>query len=315
MTYLFLLFDLPLLITTIFALYAISKRNLTVRRLGLTKRKREWFILWISVFAVLPLILHFLYTQAPPDSHLSNGLGATWCISLVFSVLYLVILNDYSYYTKLFGLAKTKHSLGFLFDLERGHKGYEKTLMFEAIFGFHPYHGFDHFVTIKEDSDIQSLVTIANEFHSYRAMIKIHENLPSNDKMSEHAIHQKMELEQQMRELKQRLMSYSPLLIQSCYKWNEKGMNPAEKKAVEKLENIMPLQPVTNMEAEEPVDPTVHDLDSIIKSNGVSEETRLEAQRLKSLIKAEGTEKAVSFSEEEDARMKLEAVKKFHNIQ
>lgn len=315
MTYLFLLFDLPLLLTAVFALYAISKRNLRVRRVGLTKRKREWFILWTSVFAVLPLILHFLYTQAPPDSHLSNGLGATWSISLVFSVVYLFILNDYSYYTKIWGIAKTKNTLDFLFDLERGHKGYEKRLMFEVIFGFHPYHGFDDSVMIKEESNIQSIVTIANEFESYLVMLKIHKNLPSNDKMSEHAIHQKMELEQQMKEVKQRLMSYSPLLIQSCYEWKETEMNQAEKKALKKLENLPLLQPVTNMEAEEPADPTVHDLDSIIESNGVSEETRLEAQRLKSLIKAGGAEKEKTFSEEEDARMKLEAVKKFHNVQ
>ncbi|WP_442637802.1 hypothetical protein [Rossellomorea marisflavi] len=246
----------------------------------------------------------------------ATSIGAVLLIIVFIYSTLLFTSMVYTYYLVSFLYAmqtqlKAKQSIPFVFDIKPGDDGYKKEREFRRIFCLSPIDIYDRELEIHY-GNINDIVTIAKEFESYWELEQVRISLPDNRKMSEEEKAKKVQLHVHLTNLRTKLVESSPILHDACFDTSKTYVNKEEEKALKKLRETN-LGNKAEISSEPVVDPTLHDLQSIIESNAVTEETRMRAEQLKSLIESDTPLGDVEFSVEEEAKMKIKAVEMYHS--
>lgn len=306
-----LVYELYVVVNVILLLYGhylVSKRSRMLGSWGLRERPMESILKKGWTLTLLTIVF----------SVLSN----TFSEGVIFFITVLIhatlIFGSMVYTPYLIGFLypmqkqlKAKQSIPFVFDIKPGTDGFEKEREFRRIFNLSPVDVFYRELEI-HNGNINDIATIAKEFESYWELEQVRKSLPDNRKMSEEEKAKKVQLHVHLTNLRTKLVESSPILHDACFDISKTYLNKEEEKALEKLRQTN-LGNKAEMPSEPVEDPTLHDLQSIIESNAVTEETRMRAEQLKSLIESDTPLGDVEFSEEEEAKMKIKAVEMFHS--
>lgn len=290
----------PYLYTAIRLFWENATRRTYSNKTGLNHSYNYSSALSHAIFPTLVILVTVI------GSMLGNMIAVVSALIIAFMAFGLLVATDGQIveYKK---FAKT-NSLEFFF----GEMNYSNREMFKAVFGISPYKNAskEDFHSIKEDANLPKLAEVANLYQEYRKRLDLKMELPCVYEMTS-------EQKVQYRKLQKYLMDVADSLKKNAHVISASIDGDVNCKfTASQLNALKNLETMTTTSSSQKLytDPTLEELQQIIKTPNVSASLMNEARELEKEVRKKLEEKKELLSQDESIESRLKAIKMFHNL-